>query len=160
MSQLFQHITVFRMKVVRAKFSPPNLSSWFRDRREVESSLWGEEELLWQVKEVKYLRVLFMSAEKVEREIDRQSGVQSPVVQKSYWSDAVHRRLGQEAKPSIYQSIYGQWWLVTKKRGFWIHVAAMALGWGAQSGSSVSPLRGANLISIALFHLLHTDFIL
>lgn len=85
----------------------------FIDRRFVggtlESSLWGEEELLWQVKEVKYLGVLFMSAEKVEREIDRQSGVQSPVVQKSYWSDAVHRRLGQEAKPSIYQSIYGQW---------------------------------------------------
>lgn len=36
----------------------------------VKCSLWGEEELLWQVKEVKYHRVLFMSAEKVEREID------------------------------------------------------------------------------------------
>lgn len=35
---------------------------------------WGEEELPWQVKEVKYLGVLFMSAGKVEREIDRQSG--------------------------------------------------------------------------------------
>lgn len=72
----------------------------------VECSLWGEEELLWQVKEVKYLGVLFMSAEKVEREIDKQTGVQSPVEQKPYWSDAVHRRIGQEAKPLICQSIY------------------------------------------------------
>lgn len=69
-----------------------------------------------QVKEVKYLRVVFMSAEKVEREIDRLSGAQSPVVQKPYWSDAVRTLIGQEAKPLLYRSIYGHWRLVTKRR--------------------------------------------
>lgn len=33
-----------------------------------------------------------MSAEKVEHEIDRQTGAQSPVVQKPYWPDVVQRQ--------------------------------------------------------------------
>lgn len=67
-------------------------------QKRVECSLWGEEELLWQVKEVKYLGVLFMCAEKIEQEIDRQTGAQSPVVQKLYWSDMVQRQIGPEGK--------------------------------------------------------------
>lgn len=106
MSQLFLHMTVFRMKRSQGQVRPFKSHLIVERQGRVECSLWGEEELLWQVKEVKYLRVLFMSAEKVEREIDRQSGVQSPVVQKPSWSAALHRCIGQEAKPSIYQSIY------------------------------------------------------
>lgn len=102
MSQLFQHITVFRMKSSQGQVHPFKSQLMVQKQGRVECSLWGEEELQWQVKEVKYLGVLFMSAEKVEREIDRQSGVQSPVVQKPYWSNAVHRGISPEAKPSIY----------------------------------------------------------
>lgn len=106
MSQLFLHITVFRMKSSQGQVRPFKSQLIVERQERLEYSLMGEEELLWQVKEVKYLGVLFMSAEKVEREIDRQSGVQSPVVQKPSWSAALHRRIGQEAKSSIYQSIY------------------------------------------------------
>ena len=41
---------------------------------------WVEKEILPQVEEFKYLGVLFMSEGKIEREIDRQSGVASAVM--------------------------------------------------------------------------------
>lgn len=82
------------------------LMVWRQER--MQHWLWGEEESLWHVKEVKYLGVLFMSAEKVEREIDRQTGAQSPVVRKPYWADVVHSHTRQKANSSIYQ--YCNWW--------------------------------------------------
>lgn len=68
MSQLFLHITVFRMRSSQGQVQPFKSQLIVERQERVECSLWGEEELLWQVKEVKYLRVLFMSAERKSSE--------------------------------------------------------------------------------------------
>ena len=62
--------------------------------------------MLLQVEEFKYLGILFTSAEKMEREIERQIGTASAVMQKLKQSVVVKRELSQKAKLSIYRSIY------------------------------------------------------
>ena len=49
-------------------------------RKKVECSLWVREEILPQVKEFKYLKVLFTSEGKMEWEIDMQIGAASAVM--------------------------------------------------------------------------------
>lgn len=89
------------MEIIQGEVQPFKslLMVWRQER--VEHWLWGEEESLWHVKEVKYLGDLFISPEKVEREIDRQTGAQSPVVRKPYWADVVHRHNNQKAFTSM-----------------------------------------------------------
>lgn len=55
-------------------------------------------ELLPQTKELKYLRVLFMSDRKMELEMDRWFDSASAVMQVFYWTVVVKRVLCQEAK--------------------------------------------------------------
>jgi len=55
---------------------------------------------------VKYLRVLFTSNVKMEREMDRRMGAASAVMQVLYRSLVVKRELSQKAKLLIYWSIY------------------------------------------------------
>lgn len=100
MSQLFQHITFSRLEI-----SPRNLSSWLGDRSGCNAECGVKRSRCGEVKRSSTLE-LFMSAEKVEREIDRQTGAQSPLVRKPYWSDVVHTRISQKAKSWSYQSIY------------------------------------------------------
>lgn len=71
MSQLFQHITFSRLEISQGQIQPYNSQLMVGRQERVQCWVWGEEESLWRGKEVKYLGVLFMSAEKVEREIDR-----------------------------------------------------------------------------------------
>ena len=72
----------------------------------VDCSLWVGSELLPQVEEFKYLRVLFTSEDKMEHELDRWIGAASAVVWALYQTVVVMKELSQKAKLSIYQSVY------------------------------------------------------
>ena len=58
-----------------------------------------------QMKEFKYLGILFTSEWKMEQEIDRQIRAASTVIGMLQWSVMVKRELNQRAKVSIYRSI-------------------------------------------------------
>ncbi|KAK0144408.1 Ankyrin repeat and sterile alpha motif domain-containing protein 1B [Merluccius polli] len=75
-------------------------------RKMVDCSLRVGSELLPQVKEFKYLQILFMSEGKMECEMDRRIGAASAVMRALYRTVVVKRELSQKAKLSIYQSIY------------------------------------------------------
>ncbi|KAI3359419.1 hypothetical protein L3Q82_002922 [Scortum barcoo] len=66
----------------------------------------SREEFLPQVKEFKYLGVLFTSEGKMEREMDRRIGAASAVLRTVVQSVVLKRELSQKAKLSIYWSIY------------------------------------------------------
>jgi len=83
-------------------------------------SLWVGSKLLPQAKELKYLRVLFMSEGKMEREMDRRIGMASAVMRALYRSIVVKRELSWKAKLSIYRSTYVptlayELWVVTER---------------------------------------------
>ena len=65
-------------------------------QKKVQSLFWVGEEILPQVEEIEYLRVLCTSKAKMEQEIDRRFGVAS----------AVMRTLCQSAMVKIYWSIF------------------------------------------------------
>ncbi len=66
----------------------------------------GAPELLLQVKEFKYLGVLFTSEGKMDREMDMRIGAAAAVMRGLYQTVMVKRELSRKAKLSIYQSIY------------------------------------------------------
>ncbi|TWW63631.1 hypothetical protein D4764_03G0006390 [Takifugu flavidus] len=76
------------------------------NRKKVECLLWVKEEILPQVEEFKYLRVLFTSEGRMEQEIDRRIGAASAVMRTLHWSVVVKRELSQKVKLSIYQSTF------------------------------------------------------
>ncbi|KAK0132409.1 hypothetical protein N1851_032714 [Merluccius polli] len=91
-------------------------------RKMVDCSLRVWSELLPQVKEFKYLRILFMSEGKIEREMDRRIGAVSAVMRALYRTVVMKMELSRKAKLSIYQSInvatltYGhECWVVTER---------------------------------------------
>jgi len=112
-------------------------------------------EALPQVKEFKYLGVLFTSEGKMEREIDRRSSVAAAVKQALYRTVLVKRELSRKAKLSIYWSgyvptlTYGhELWVVTGRTraemSFLCRVAGLSLeiGYGARtSGGSLESSR-------------------
>ncbi len=90
-------------------------------------------ELLPQVKESKYLRVLITSEVKMEPEIDRRIGAASTVMWVLYWTVVVKRELSQKAKLLIYQSIYvptltygHEFWVMTERMRLRIQAAEMS----------------------------------
>uniref|UniRef100_A0A8C6MCM8 Reverse transcriptase domain-containing protein n=1 Tax=Nothobranchius furzeri TaxID=105023 RepID=A0A8C6MCM8_NOTFU len=102
-------------------------------RKWVECLLRVRDEVLPQVEEFKYLRVLFTSEGKLEREIDRRIGAASAVMRALYRSVVVKRELSQKVKLSIYQSIYfptltygHELWVVTERMRSWIQAAKMS----------------------------------
>ncbi|KAI3364813.1 hypothetical protein L3Q82_000923 [Scortum barcoo] len=76
------------------------------DRKRVACPLRVGGEVLPQVEEFKYLRVLFTSEGKMEREIDRRIGAASAVMRSVYRTVVVKKELSRKAKLSIYRSIY------------------------------------------------------
>ncbi|TWW66932.1 hypothetical protein D4764_20G0009640 [Takifugu flavidus] len=91
------------------------------------------EEVLPQVEEFKYLRILFTSKGRMEREIDRRIGATSAVMRALNQSVMVKKELSRKAKLSIYQSIYipiltcgHQRWMMTERTRSWIQVAEMS----------------------------------
>uniref|UniRef100_A0A8C6MJS2 Reverse transcriptase domain-containing protein n=1 Tax=Nothobranchius furzeri TaxID=105023 RepID=A0A8C6MJS2_NOTFU len=102
-------------------------------QKRVECLLRVRDEVLPQVEEFKYLRVLFMSEGKLEREIDRRIGAASAVMRAFYRSVVVKRELSQKAKLSVYRSIYvptltygHELWVVTKRTRLRIQAAEMS----------------------------------
>ncbi|KAK0148960.1 hypothetical protein N1851_010644 [Merluccius polli] len=92
------------------------------NRKRVECTLRVGDLILPQVKEFKYLGVLFTSEGRMEREIDRRIGAASAVMRTLHGSDAVKRELSRKAKLSIYQSIYvpaltygHELWVITER---------------------------------------------
>ncbi|TWW62408.1 hypothetical protein D4764_04G0010550 [Takifugu flavidus] len=91
-------------------------------RKKVECLLRVGEEVLPQVEELKYLRILFTSEGRMEREIDRRIGAASAVMRALNRSVVVKKELSQKAKLSIYRSIYvpiltygHQRWVMTER---------------------------------------------
>nr|XP_054599772.1 uncharacterized protein LOC129164266 [Nothobranchius furzeri] len=102
-------------------------------RKRVECLLRVGDEVLPQVEEFKYLRVLFTSEGKLECEIDRWIGAASAVMRVLYRSVMVKRELSQKVKLSIYRSIYvptltygHELWVVTDRMRSRIQAAEMS----------------------------------
>ncbi|KAK3568156.1 hypothetical protein QTP86_032700 [Hemibagrus guttatus] len=72
------------------------------DRKKVACTLQVGGEVLPQVEEFKYLRVLFTSEGRMEREIDRRIGAAAAVMRSMYRSVVVKKELSRKAKLSIY----------------------------------------------------------
>ena len=92
--------------------------SWKR----VECLLRVGSEVLSQADELKYLRVLFTSDGRIERDIDSWIRAMSAVVQTLYWSVVVKRELSQKARLSVYWPIFvptlicgHKLWVMTKR---------------------------------------------
>ena len=99
----------------------------------VECSLRVGEEVLPQVKEFKYLGVLFTSEGRMGREMDRRIGAASAVMRTLYRSVVAKRELSRKAKLSIYRSIYvptltygHELWVVTERTRSRIQAAEMS----------------------------------
>ncbi|KAK3518183.1 hypothetical protein QTP70_033879 [Hemibagrus guttatus] len=103
------------------------------DRKKVACTLQVGGEFLPQVKEFKYLRVLFMSDGRMDREIDRRIGAAAAVMQSMYRSVVVKKELSRKVKFSVYQSIYvptltygHELWVMTKRIRSRIQAAEMS----------------------------------
>ncbi|KAK3538497.1 hypothetical protein QTP86_006191 [Hemibagrus guttatus] len=92
------------------------------DRKKVACTLQVRGEVLPQVEEFKYLRVLFTSEGRMDREIDRRIGAAAAVMRSMYRSVVVKKELSRKAKLLIYQSIYAptltydhELWVMTER---------------------------------------------
>ncbi|KAK0138543.1 hypothetical protein N1851_024925 [Merluccius polli] len=83
------------------RISTSKSESMVLNRKRVKCTLWVRDEILPQVEEFKYLRVLFTSEGRMEREIDRRIGAASAVMRTLHGSVVVKRELSREAKLSI-----------------------------------------------------------
>ncbi|TWW77405.1 hypothetical protein D4764_12G0007950 [Takifugu flavidus] len=93
-------------EVAGMKISTSKSEAMVLNRKEVGCLLQVKEEILPQVEEFKYLRVLFTSEGRMEQEIDRRIGAASTVMQTLHRSVVVKRELSRKAKLSIYRPIF------------------------------------------------------
>ncbi|KAK3533936.1 hypothetical protein QTP70_034935, partial [Hemibagrus guttatus] len=103
------------------------------DRKKVACTLQVGGEVLPQVEGFKYLRVLFTSEGRMDREIDRRIGAAAAVMRSMYRSVVVKKELSRKAKLSIYQSIYvptltygHELWVMTERVRSRIQAAEMS----------------------------------
>ncbi|KAK3544079.1 hypothetical protein QTP86_001145, partial [Hemibagrus guttatus] len=104
------------------------------DRKKVACTLQVGGEVLPQVEEFKYLKVLFTSEGRMDREIDRRIGAAAAVMRSMYRSVVVKKELSRKAKLSIYQSIYAptltyghELWVMNERVRSRIQAAQMSL---------------------------------
>lgn len=100
-------------------------------RKKVDYSLWVDSELLPQVKEFKYVGILFTSEGQMKREVDRQTDATSAVMRAFNWTAAVKKEPSQKAKLSIYQLVYvptygHELWVETERIRLRIQAAKMS----------------------------------
>ncbi|KAK3512666.1 hypothetical protein QTP70_020883 [Hemibagrus guttatus] len=124
----------FECEVAGMRVSTSKSEAMVLDRKKVACNLQVGGELLPQVEEFKYLRVLFTSEGRMDREIDRWISAAAAVM---YWSVVVKKELSRKAKLSIYQSIYvptltygHELWVKTKRGagGNWATVGRRSRG--------------------------------
>ncbi|KAK3515853.1 hypothetical protein QTP70_034764, partial [Hemibagrus guttatus] len=103
------------------------------DRKKVACTLQVGGEVLPQVEEFKYLRVLFTSEGRMDCEIDRRIDAAAAVMQSMYQSVVVKKELSRKVKLSIYQSIYvptltygHELWVMTERVRSRIQAAEMS----------------------------------
>ncbi|KAK3536646.1 hypothetical protein QTP86_015449 [Hemibagrus guttatus] len=120
----------FECEVAGMRVSTSKSEAMVLDRKKVACKLQVGGELLPQVEEFKYLRVLFTSEGRMDREIDRWISAAAAVM---YWSVVVKKELSRKAKLSIYQSIYvptltygHELWVKTKRVRSRIQAAEMS----------------------------------
>ena len=77
------------------RISTSKSESMVLNRKRVECTIRVVDEILPQVEEFKYLRVLFTSEGRMEREIDRRIGAASAVMRSLHGSVVVKRELSQ-----------------------------------------------------------------
>ncbi|KAL1263714.1 hypothetical protein QQF64_006453, partial [Cirrhinus molitorella] len=113
------------------KISTSKSEAMVLDWKKVACPLQVGGEFLPQVEEFKYLRVLFTSEGRMEREIDRRIGAAPPAMRSMYRSFVVKKEL--KAKLSIYQSIYvptltygHELWVMTERTRSRIQAAEMS----------------------------------
>ncbi|KAK3508670.1 hypothetical protein QTP70_003319 [Hemibagrus guttatus] len=109
------------------------------DRKKVACTLQVGGEVLPQVKEFKYLGVLFTSEGRMDREIDRRIGAAAAVMQSMYRSVVVKKELSWKAKLLIYQSIYVP--ALTDGHELWVMTERVRSRIQAGSASEISFLR-------------------
>ncbi|XP_042278774.1 uncharacterized protein LOC121904981 isoform X1 [Thunnus maccoyii] len=93
-------------EAVGTRVSTPKSEAMVLSLKKVDCSLWVGSELLLQVKEFKYLWVLFMREGKIEHEDDRQISAASALMQALYFAIVVKKELTQRAKLLIYLLVY------------------------------------------------------
>ncbi|KAK0140999.1 hypothetical protein N1851_021987 [Merluccius polli] len=120
-------------EAVGMRFSTFKSEAMVLCRKTLDCSLRVGSVLLPQVKEFKYLGMLFMSEWKMEREMDRWIGAASAVMRALYRTVVVKRELSRKAKLSIDQSIYvptltygHELWVVTERTRLRIQAAEMS----------------------------------
>ncbi|KAK3542767.1 hypothetical protein QTP70_002969 [Hemibagrus guttatus] len=103
------------------------------DRKKVACTLQVGGEVLPQVEEFKYLRVLFTSEGRMDRENDRRIGAAAAVMRFMSRSVVLKKELSRKAKLSIYQSIYvptltygHELWVMTERVRSRIQAAEMS----------------------------------
>ncbi|KAK0136316.1 hypothetical protein N1851_027786 [Merluccius polli] len=113
------------------RISTSKSKSMVLNRKRVECTLRVGDEILPQVGEFKYLRVLFTSEGRMEWEIDRRIGAASAVMRTLHGSVVVKRELSR--KLSIYQSIYvpdltygHELWVMTERTRSRVQAAEMS----------------------------------
>ena len=89
------------MKIIVSKSEAMVLS-----RKPVDCTVRVGNEALPQVKEFKYLGVLFTSEGRAEKEISRRIGAAGAVLQSLYRTVVTKRELSRKAKLSVYRAIF------------------------------------------------------
>ncbi|KAL7857954.1 hypothetical protein AOLI_G00180560 [Acnodon oligacanthus] len=93
-------------EAVGMRISTSKSESMVLSRKRMACSLQVRGKVLPQVEEFKYLRVLFTSHGKRDREIGRRLGQATAVMRSLYRTVVVKRELSRKAKLSIYRSVY------------------------------------------------------
>ncbi|TWW73694.1 hypothetical protein D4764_15G0010900 [Takifugu flavidus] len=84
------------------KISTSKSEAMVLNRKKVECFLRVKEEILPQVEEFKYLRVLFMSQGRMEQEVDRRIGAASAVMRTLHRSVVVKRSVDLRSYPHLW----------------------------------------------------------
>ena len=116
-------------------------------RKPVDCLLRVGNESLPQVKEFKYLRVLFTSEGMLGREIDRRVGAVAVVLHGLHRMVVTKRELSRKAKLSIYQSVFvptliydHEQWVMTERTRSWVSLRVSVRSSAIWEGLGVEPL--------------------
>ncbi|KAK3562555.1 hypothetical protein QTP86_002034 [Hemibagrus guttatus] len=127
------HWGILQCEAAGMRVSTSKSEAMVLDQKKVACTQQVGGEVLPQVEEFKYLRVLFMSEGRMDRKIDRRIGAAAAVMRSMYRLVVVKKELSRKAKFLIYQSIYvptltygHELWVMTERVRSWIQAAEMS----------------------------------
>ncbi|KAK3508089.1 hypothetical protein QTP70_013446 [Hemibagrus guttatus] len=136
-------------EAARMRVSTSKLEAMVLNRKKVACTLQVGGEVLPQVQEFKYLRFLFTSEGRMDREIDRQIGAAAAVMRCMYRSFVVKKELTQKPKLSTYQSIYVP--TLTYGHELWIMTERLLIS-SSSSSYTFIPVSPTQLHNLATPH--------